>query len=123
MRIPNFKKIKVEMEGEGFYGTFQGSFVHPNPRFYKYYWWIFWQGSPCDGTKFLSNNYRLPIKKAFDLVENLRCEQQAYWLYNMRYPRRDPDYTPFDFNAEKWRGCEWAAPFDEDADKLHGIFK
>lgn len=123
MRIPNFKDLVKGIERKGFYSASYATFLHPNPHFYKYYWWVFWQGSPCDGDDFLSNRYRMPMKQAFELIDNLRKDQQSYWLYNKRLPRLDPDNTPFDPNAEIWQNAEWAKPFDEDRDDEYRGFK
>ena len=41
-------------------------------RFYKYYWWVFWNESPVDGKEFLSSQYRLSTAAAFELLDNLK---------------------------------------------------
>jgi len=117
MKIPDFKTLANETKKKGFYWIFsEASFMHPNPRFYKYYWWVFWQGSPCDGRDFLNKKHRLPTKQYFDLIEKLHAEGQSYWVYNRKLPRRDPA-NPFNFNAKVWENYEWAPPFDEDTDE------
>ena len=65
MRIPSFKKLQEDFDQEGFKTSSYATFMHPNPIFYKYYWWVFWKGSPCDGREFIRRNYRMPIKLAF----------------------------------------------------------
>jgi hypothetical protein len=44
MRIPNFEKIK---EKDSFLVSSYATGMHPVPQFYKYYWWVFWEGSVC----------------------------------------------------------------------------
>ena len=116
MRLPSFKKLEEDHNREGFRSRSYATFMHPKPLFFKYYWWVFWKGSPCDGKEFLGNRYRLPTKQAFELRAKLRSEHESYWLYNRRLPRLDPANTPFNPHAEKWQGVEWAKPFDEDFD-------
>ncbi len=123
MRTPNFKTLIAETDQKGFYSLIcEASFMHPNPRYYKYYWWIFWQGSTCDGLKFLSKKNRLSTKTAFDLIEKLKRDRQSYWVYNRKLPRLDPN-NPFDPNAKVWRKTEWAKSFDEDPDEEVNGFK
>jgi hypothetical protein len=119
MQTPNFEILKREMEeSPGFSSKFYGSFMHPKPRFYKYYWWVFWAESPCDGREFRSKENRLPTKKAMDLIDKLKDEGQHCWIYNNRIPRLDPN-NPFDVDSKCWSDSEWAKPFDEDTDELY----
>ena len=53
--------------------------MHPNPRFYKHYWWVFHTDSPCDGPAFLSDVYRLSTAAAFQLIERLQLAREPYW--------------------------------------------
>jgi len=117
MRTPNFKDLAKDIGHEGFQSRSYATFMHPNPHLYKYYWWIFWQGSPCEGDEFLSDRYRISTKQAFELMHKLREEQHSYWLYNCRLPRLDPANTPFDPKSKVWQDVEWAKPFDKDTDE------
>lgn len=123
MRMPSFKKLAKDIERNGYQSRFCATFMNPNPRLYKYYWWVFWQGSPCDSEEFLSDRYRMPIKQAFELIHKLEEERQQHWVYNRRLPRLDPVNTAFDPSAEIWRDTEWALPFDEDTDEEYQGFK
>jgi len=91
--------------------------VHPNQRFYKYVWWVFWNGSRADGSEFLGDEYRLSTAAALSLVADLKAKGEPYWLYNSRLPRRDPA-NPFDVNHPHWQGAEWAPAYDEDSDPV-----
>ena len=103
--------------------SFQGSFLHKNPRFYKYYFWIYHRGVTIEGAEFWGNQYRLPIKSAFDLINHLKKTNQAFMVFNRRFPRWDPGVVPFDRDSEKWKDTEWAPAFDEDADEEYQGFK
>jgi hypothetical protein len=92
--------------------------MHPNPKFYKYYWWVFWKGSPVDGDEFLSSRYRMPTAAAAQLLEELREKGEPFWLYNRQLPRKDADNTPFDPDAPRWKNAEWAPPYDQDPDAV-----
>jgi hypothetical protein len=122
-RTPDFRALRNETDNTDFHQFSFASFMHPNPRIYKYYWWVFWEGSPCDGDRFLTDRYRLPTEQAFGLIELLVAGRKSHWLYNTRIPRDDPDNTPFDPNADKWRGMEWAKSFEEDTDGEYNGFK
>jgi len=114
MRSPSYQSLQEEHDENGFQGISYATFIHPNPLIYKYYWWVFHQGSPCEGSEFLSKQYRLPTKKAFELRDQLHKAGQSYFLYNERLPRLDPDNSPIDPNSEKWKGVEFARPFSDD---------
>jgi hypothetical protein len=121
MRVPSFKRLLAETKRNGYHSAFSGVFLHPNPKYYKYYWWVFWKDSPCDGEQFLSQSNRLSSKQAFDLIDKLKTIGHSHWVYNRRLPRLDSD-NPFDVNAEKWRDIEWALAFDQDTDEeINGI--
>jgi hypothetical protein len=117
MRIPNFEKIK-EADKNGFKISSYASGIHPNPKFYKYYWHVFWEDSPCDGKEFFDNKYRMSTKSAMDLIDKLKIKDKPCWLYNRRLPRADVA-NPFDVNSKVWKDSEWAVSFDEDTDKIY----
>ena len=89
--------------------------MHPNPRFFKYYWWVFWNESPIEGSEFLSRPYRLTTAAAFALMDQLKKKNEPHWLYNMKVPRLDAS-NPFDPESPYWAGIEWAPSYDEDPD-------
>jgi hypothetical protein len=117
MRKPNFEQLKQEAkERSSFSSSFYGTYMHPRPDFYKYYWLIFWQGSPCDEGLFMFDEYWLTTKKAMDFIEELKLKGEYCWIYNRRRPRLDPN-NPFDVNSKWW--TEWAVSFDEDMDEIY----
>ena len=115
---PNFMELEAIKRGCISYATY----MHPNPRFYKYYWWIFWRGSTCEGLQFRSNEHRLSTKAAFDLMDLLSKKKEPHIIYNIRLPRLGPD-SPFDPNSKRWvAGTEWAPGYDEDTDPVDKDF-
>lgn len=117
MREPNFDAIRRERATGRRNGSSYAQGVHPNPRFYKYVWWVFWSESPAEGWGFLSNRYRLSTAAAVELLAELKARGEPYWLYNQRLPRRDPA-NPFDVNHPRWQDVEWAPAYDDDSDPV-----
>ena len=116
MRVPNFNDLR-ELNAGMSADVSYASGVHPNPRFYKYYWWVFWAHSPIDGPEFLSDCYRINTAVALNLMAELEAKGEGYWLYNCRIPRHDPA-NPFDLQSPRWHGVEWALSYDEDPDPV-----
>ena len=111
---PKFIELDAIKTGCISYATY----MHPNPRFYKYYWWVFWRGSACEGHQFRSNEHRLSTKAAFDLMHVLSKKKEPHIIYNSRLPRLGPD-TPFDPDSKRWPAdTEWAPAYDEDTDPI-----
>lgn len=115
MREPGFDAIRRERATGRGCGSSYAQGVHPNPRFYKYVWWVFWSGSRADGWAFLGDEHRLGTAAALALLADLKERGEPYWLYNRRLPRSDPA-NPFDVNHPRWRDAEWAPAIDDDLD-------
>ena len=117
MKTPDFKALNREIE-EGRSGTCMcsGTGLHPNPRYWKYDWWVFHKDSPIDGHEFLTAPYRLSTKEALDLIQTIKAAQGLCWIYNRRRPRHDPDNTPFDPLHPRWKDIQWAPAYDDDLD-------
>ncbi|RIZ64940.1 MAG: hypothetical protein D0531_12175 [Methylococcales bacterium] len=118
MRIPTFKQLEADQLREGGVSYSYAMRMHPNPYFYKYYWWVFWKGSPCEGHAFLnSSKTRLSTKEAYELRNKLAEENLSYYLYNESYPRLDASNNPWDPSSERWNDTQWAIAYDEDTDE------
>ncbi len=122
MRIPSFDELRRErtdcqLAGERSCCSSYASGIHPNPRFYKYYWWVFWNESPVDGKEFLSSQYRLSTAAAFELLDNLKERNEPCWLYNTSSPRLGST-IPFDPQSKHWQGLRWAPAYDDDPDPV-----
>jgi hypothetical protein len=113
MRIPSFDRLKHCPSGEI---QSYARRMHPNPRYYKYLWWVFWQSSPCEGEAFLAEANSLCTGLALALRERLDLAGESYWLYNKSLPRDEPGVTPFDRNAPRWKDVTFATALDQDPD-------
>ena len=123
MRIPSFKQLEADQERERGVFYSYASAMHPNPYFYKYYWWVFWKGSPFEGHKFLNSlETRLTTKQAYELRNKLAAENLTCYIYNSSEPRLDPN-NPFDPAAARWKNCQWAPAYDDDNDEPYKGFK
>jgi hypothetical protein len=115
MRIPNFNSIRRQTD---FHIESYAQHMHPDPRFYKYTWWIFWRNSKCDGREFLSLEHSLSTGEALDLMTKLSMQNESHWVYNKATPRHDPGVTPFDIASPKWLSTIFAPPISMDNDRL-----
>ena len=123
MREPCFKRLKQDIE-RGEKGSWSyASRMHPNPYFWKYSWWVFHEGSPCDGWQFLQPEHRLPTGIALPLARDIRERGGLCLVYNRRLPRLDPVRSPFDPAHPRWIDYEWAPAFEDDTDPLYQDFK
>lgn len=113
---PTHKSLELQNERRK-KGGFFGRFLHPNPYFYKYYWWVFHSDSPIEGWAFITEEYRICSADAKQLTDELEAANKPYWIYNDRLPRLDPVHTPFDRYSAKWIDDEWAPSFDADSDR------
>jgi len=91
--------------------------VHPNPHFFKYYWWVFRNESPADGTAFLSDRYRLSTAAAMSQLQTLSEMKEPCWIYNQKLPRAGLG-TPFDLKHPRWASAEIAPGYDDDRDPI-----
>lgn len=125
MMKPTFSNLKLlnDVIGRGPFGKWMVAGAvnrHPNPRFYKYYWWVFHAGSACEGSEFLGNAHRLNEYDAYRLMEALREADEAFMLYNRQLPRRGGKFDP---DSAKWKSREWAPAFEDDPDPEHKGYK
>ena len=117
MRIPLYKHLQSDalVPLAGISHSFAQA-MHPNPRFYKYRWWVFWKGSPCEGRQFLDRKYSLCTADFVTLTDRLRAEGEQHFIYNKQYPRHEAGETPFCPQHPRWEGVEFQVPLSEDAD-------
>lgn len=115
MRIPSFEVLQQQSVDDGL-GNSYASHMHPNPRFFKYRWWVFWRESPCDGREFLDEKHSLCTADAMALMDKLTEDRECHWIYNRRIPRDEPGVTPFDRTAPNWRDVQFAPAFGDDMD-------
>jgi hypothetical protein len=113
MRYPSHAVLE-EMRAEGVSVQSYASGMNPNPRFWKYGWWVFWRESPGEGEEFLCPEHELSTAAAMTLLKQLEAEGQPCMLYNKRYPRRGSDFDP---SAQRWKDEQWAPSLEDDPDE------
>ena len=102
---------------------FYGRLVHPNPAFWKYYFYLFTEEANLDGQAFFRDENRLCIHAYRKQVDRIERTGDLAWEYNERLPRRGPD-TPFDPSHPRSESFEWAPPLEEDSDpEIEGGFR
>lgn len=123
MRTPSFEELaRKKARGETCM-HFYGRLVHPNPAFWKYYFYPFTEEADLDGQAFFQGENRLCIHAYRQQVDRIKRTGDLAWVYNERLPRQGPD-TPFDENHKRWENAEWAPPLDEDPDpEVEGGFR
>ena len=113
MRLPSFEDLKSKPAGEH---RSYALHMHPEPRFYKCRWWVFWRESACEGQAFLAAEHAICTADAMKLTEQLQSAGESYFLYNRQTPRDQLGVTPFDPNSTKWRTTKFAIALDDDPD-------
>ncbi|MDU8351001.1 hypothetical protein RYA05_03720 [Pseudomonas syringae pv. actinidiae] len=96
--------------------------LHPKPEFFKFTWWIFHEGSPCEGEKFRTDEYAMPTAQAMALHDELCAKQIPHIIYNRSEPRLPKGgCPPWDVSADRWKKAKWAPNFADDTDReWHG---
>jgi len=117
----HFDKERVEDMTRGL--IISASRVHPDPRLYKYYWWVYHaEMDEADASKvFWEEKYRMCEKTYRDLIEMLRKDGSGYVIANQRFYRLGASL--WDYERLKMKEPDiWFAPaFDDDPDPLvHG---
>ncbi|WP_151671957.1 hypothetical protein [Nitrincola schmidtii] len=117
MRTPSFERINKTKHSGKIY--FAGSRpVHPNPTWFKYYWWIFTAESPIDGHSFLSDENKLTFFEYERELERFKGIGLEAWVYNIKLHRL-VEGSPFDETKLRARGINDFAPaFYEDKDPV-----
>lgn len=91
--------------------------VHPNPRFYKYYWWVFTLDSPTEGEEFLTDEHKLSHAAYEQKIADLRRNNGFAMVYNKQLYRVGPD-SIWDEEKLKSRNpfVTFAGSFEDDPD-------
>lgn len=119
MLRPTYEKL-ADMTAARGPGIFNAgcSAVHPNPRLYKYYWWIFTQDSPVEGFEFLTDEYRLSTANFQSQVAYCKQHNISAYIFNQKQYRYDTA-LPWDYDKLQQReGIIFAPGFDDDPDPL-----
>jgi hypothetical protein len=91
--------------------------MHPNPRFYKYYWRIFTFESPWEGPDFFERATELSTFYAMRLINKYHENRMSCLVYNRRAVRLDP-VAPWDLTSAKWQGWRFAPAWNDDSDPI-----
>ncbi len=110
---PYFEVLARHKE-EGRKGVLYSQRMHPNPRFYKYYWHVFSRSSVYEGEEFFEK-CRMSTYEAAKEIKRLEKAGETFIVFNYSLPRSGPD-TPFNKNKSK----HWAPPYDVDQNKPLG---
>lgn len=99
------------------YGYFHGKRMHPNPRFFKYYWSIYTYSEEQN-----PNDHRLPYSEGLKRLADLSERKIPHIYSNYRVLRNDSG-IPFDLEHEKYKDYEFAPSFDKDSDPEQDGFR
>lgn len=92
--------------------------IHPNPKFYKYYWWIFTADSKTEGDDFLTDDNKLCYAEYLNKIEHIKENNIPAMIYNRKYHRIDKN-NPWNYEKLKsQKNIKFAPSFDEDTDPL-----
>lgn len=115
LKNPSMKTLE-RLNELGFGSIIYAQNMHPNPLFYKYYWWVFSKYSEDEGNDFLTDKNKLCTYDAVMLVDALQKENCSFIIYNKKCPRKG-NKTPFD----KSKDLDWAPDYYDDTDpEWHG---
>ena len=117
MKTPSFTKINESKHSGKIY--FAGSRpVHPNPWWFKYYWWIFTSESPNDSHSFLCDENKLTFFEFERELERVKSLGLEVWIYNIKLHRLGDD-SPFDEQKLRDKGItDFAPAFHDDLDPV-----
>lgn len=94
--------------------------LHPNPTFYKFYYWIYHYNMPYESAKevFYKNEYKLSLKKAVNLINQLKKENIPFAYVNRTYYRLGTKIFDYKKLKEKYPDLEFAIAYNEDKDEV-----
>ena len=117
MRTPSFERIsKTKYSGQVLFAGARN--IHPNPNWFKYYWWVFTSDSPCDGHSFLSEENKLTFFQFERELEHVKSLGLEAWIYNIKLHRLG-EGSPFDEQKLREKGItEFAPSFEDDLDPV-----
>ena len=113
-------KKRLEDRGEDFMAIFvSGSNLHPNPKMYKYYWWIYSMESQEKSAAevFYTKAYRLTTKEFEEESIRLQDNKISFAYVNRKLHRLG---TTFDYEKlkEKYPDMEFAPAYEDDNDEM-----
>ncbi len=112
-------KKRLEDRGEDFMAIFvSGSNLHPNPKMYKYYWWIYSMESQerSAAEVFYTKAYRLTTKEFEE--ESIRLQDKISFAYVNRKLHRLGSIFNYEKLKEKYPDMEFAPAYENDNDEM-----
>jgi hypothetical protein len=111
-------KERFEQESSRCCLFINGTTVHPNPKFYKYYWWVYPANSPYECAKdvFYKPEYRLTTKEMMDLCAELDAKGISYAYVNSQRYRLGNQHWDYEAIKKRQPEIEFALSYDEDTD-------
>ena len=98
-----------------------GSNLHPNPKLYKYYWWIY----PANSTYasayevFYKPEHALTMKEFDTLSKRLFDENISFAYVNRKVHRLGNKIWDYEKIKQEYPNTEFAPAFDDDPDEEH----
>ena len=114
------KKREENRDGNLFIAFISGSNINPNPKLYKYYWWIYSMESKEKSAAevFYSKAHRLTTKKFEEEAIRLQDNKISFAYVNTKLHRLG---TIFDYEKlkEKYPDIEFAPAYEDDSDEMN----
>ena len=114
-------KKRLEQRGKEFMVIFvSGSNINPNPKLYKYYWWIYSMESKEKSAAevFYSKAHRLTTKKFEEEAIRLQDNKISFAYVNTKLHRLG---TIFDYEKllKEFSDIEFAPAYEDDSDEMN----
>lgn len=114
-------KKRLEQRGKEFMVIFvSGSNINPNPKLYKYYWWIYSMESKEKSAAevFYSKAHRLSTKKFEEEAIRLQDNKISFAYVNRKLHRLG---TIFDYEKllKEFSDIEFAPAYEDDSDEMN----
>lgn len=95
--------------------AFFGTYLHPNPKLYKYTWQIWTPDSPLEGSEFFEQGPRYSTAKYREIEKQMFNAGVSGFVYNRQLPRLGIG-KPFDLTHPRWANRVWAPAWEDDPD-------
>ncbi len=120
----NLKEYLEKMDKDFTSIFVSGSSLNPNPRLYKYYWWIYSMESKENSAYdiFYKKEYRLSTKEFNNEIKRLQENNISFTYVNQKLHRLGSIFN-YHKLKEKYPNIEFALSFDEDSDELVAEYK
>ena len=92
---------------------------NPNPIFKKHYFWIYHYNMPYESAQevFFKDEHKLSLKKAIDLMDQLKKDNIPFAYINSAYHRLGTKVFDYEKLKEKYPDIKFAVAYSEDKDE------